>query len=358
MTDADVATHNWQDASPQKQIPIWDNFTNSPMLMEPLGKFVPPLVLTRNQCSGGCPTCKPVEYSKAFDKACWSVNSISAEGNKTVGEYERRDVLDSTVMLLRNPFEVVRSRANRGLFERLEKLGLEDERQAKNLQDTREGLEKYCKFVDEHFVSTDDGPPEYPVRRPKPTWNIPYRSLIAARKWMTRRKHCPNLLFSVDKRYSKFRLTRSTTPVKEYELNRARIQAYRSIPCYSEWLRYIQFHNYALQQVRRDSPRSYVLHYEKYASLGPTSTLLEVVHFLNLTAVRPPEWIDRKHIRRQHKKKSTNPMYTHDESRQLAAMVQEFASDEAYELLRQYFVGETWFDERIDDLENAVAAAA
>jgi len=326
MTDAEVASHNFQDGPGQD--PIWENVTNSPILVDPPGDYIPRRVLTRNQCTGFCPFCKPAESQKQFDRMCWTVTR-KIGGNKKTGEYPRK-LVDGAVFIIRNPFDVIRSRSSIGIFEArvTRTLGI-TERQAAKLQDTREGLEKWCQVVDANFAEKDEGPPELPSRpRAEPTWNTLYRSLIRARKWRSRRYHCPNLLFPVDKRYSLFGRNISRE-MREFPIDRKRLSEYRSIPCYSDWLRYINWHNYALQQIRHQSV--YVMHFEKYEK-SPQRALSEVIKYLNLTAVRRAPELDRRRL--QHMQ-----LYTPDEVRQLAFMVREFGSEEVWELLRHYFEG-------------------
>jgi len=349
QTRVDVATHYWNDVGPdQSQFLVYPNASlYSPMWIVPLEKYEPTkLVLTRNHCTGTCPFCHPVELYRNMERMCRSVTR-SIGGNDTVGEYSR-DLVKGAVLLVRNPFDVIRSRATRGVIEQKDALNL-TESEAANLKDTRQSLDRWCRIVDDHFEQHDEGPPP-PPSSGKPTWNILYRSLIATRRWYKRRLNCPNLIWGVDDRYRRLQLTPVAERVTEenateYPIDRQLLDVggYRSVPCYSDWLRYVQFHNYALQEIR--DLDGYVLYFEKYVE-DERKTLGELARYMKMSNEMPGR-LRFKRERAVHKQ-----LYSPAEARQLADLVRTLASDETWGLLRHYFVDEDWYQEEGEGDKN------
>lgn len=247
-TGADIASHHFQDIGPVQQSrnlqALFPDELHSPMLI-PGGSYTPRYVLTRNQCTAFCPLCPPAELYRNFDRMCSSVQRKIGT-NVTIGTYLRRKYVDSAILQVRNPFDVIRSRAMRGVVDMKNKLNLTS-KEASKLRDKqpREAMLKWCEFIDSNFVEKDPGPPPPPGKAKPEGYNVLYRSLIRFRAWRKRRWRCPNLLFGPPKRYSLFRRNPNARVTAksaiDYVLDRDHISTTYgggAIPCYSEWLRY------------------------------------------------------------------------------------------------------------------------
>jgi hypothetical protein len=310
---------------------VFKDVEGSPIALAP-EKFLPPYILTRNQCNGFCSTCLPVENSEAFSIACHTVTSM-VEGKPENLQYPT-NIANSTLTLVRNPFDVLRSRTNRGLMEQKEKFGLNDE-QVNNMKDTPKGLQEYCQHVDKIYEEMDRDP------NSRLQSTLRERTIRTMQSWLERTRStyrnvhdgliCPRKVVWRFKRFAK--LGKENSPTSEFKISPFLKHRYKALPCYSEWLRYIQWHNYAFQETRWKRER--LLYYEDIAK--NKKILLDVVDDLMLG-------LQHSTVKFQAKRGNHLNLYTDDQARMVARLVMELSSKKTWEVLSRYFEGQKWFD--------------
>ena len=106
---------------------------------------------------------------------------------------------------------------------------------------------------------------------------------------------------------------------------------YEIVPCASEFYRYVQWHNLALEvaEDRLEIP-VHTLFYEDY-SLNYNETVEELLGFLELQAVStPPDFIQGKEY---------HEYFTEASLRNVARLVKHLSSKKTWKLLKHYFEG-------------------
>lgn len=351
MSRIKAASHYYQDAeeSVVDRELVWpDDPLRSPfVLRSSRRKKRKKLILTRNHCAGGCLTCKPIESFEAFDLNC---RTVPAEGNVSHLDYHLSRVRDYW-LLVRNPFDVIRSRINRGIVSPLRPANLTKD-DAWDLQNTHLALERWCPITDQAYRD-DVVPPPPPPSSPLPA--IPHPSTLS--EWATaavqgllqRQAACPTRGFASSsssssshqeaRRYS--RLTHNDNKAHmEFHLNRTWIQQnYDDLPCFSEWVRIAQWYNYALEltQPHRTLPRR-IVRFEEYNNNvrnNRTSKLQDLVRALGVEPVVPPLPFDAPRARHRM-------LYTHAQARRAKQLFRQVASVETWNLFRPYFENQPW----------------
>jgi len=124
--------------------------------------------------------------------------------------------------------------------------------------------------------------------------------------------------------------------------NRIDPRLYRNLPCHTEWFRYIQWHNNAIEVLNRLNIPVHILYYEEYTTRY-NETVRDLLDFLNLKAVH-----------------ANSPFITgktyddlFDDAYRLAAtkFAREIASPACWNLVRHYL--EQWLDDGGNDRSGA-----
>ena len=103
---------------------------------------------------------------------------------------------------------------------------------------------------------------------------------------------------------------------------------YHNIPCYADFVRYILWHNHAIQTIQNLGLDSMTLHYESY-SIGHNRTTNRILNFLGLNFTYKPEEFQRGKGYRDH--------FKPDEIAAVKSLAEEISDDETWELLERYF---------------------
>ena len=152
----------------------------------------------------------------------------------------------------------------------------------------------------------------------------------------------PNVLFRpwcsyIDRKYGAFRQNKGWMTTAASEL-------LPQVPCHTDILHYVVWHNLAIQMLEQEGIPSYRLYYEDYTSDFQRSTLRLYTEFLHLPMTgNPAEFIPDK---------SYQKYFTQTERLALAKLVHEVASPKCWSLLRHYFT------DLLDVLEGVQIAPA
>lgn len=232
----------------------------------------PSFMLTKTHCMGYCDDCHPkafvVSSADQFLKGCLT-------GDRLVNETRTRDtyaasLVSRVVHLFRDPFDNLIARMHLGVKRRRNKLGFTQE-QLEEFSHSREGHLSWCRYVDTRHRDTflEGGYVSDPVK-----------SLM------------------------------------------------KDLPCFIDWYRWVQWHNYALEATQMQHLRTHYLYYEKYSS-DYNKTLDDLMAFLDLPKVKTPMTF--------HSGKTYRDLYSEDEVLLATRVVHALASASCWKLIRHYF---------------------
>jgi hypothetical protein len=332
LSNTSTATHYGQLLG-DNAVAIRPDLPGSPVARN-AGKHIPRLVLTRNHCNGGCLDCMPFDNLNQVRHSLCNTVTRMLNGTKVNNQYPDSLVVGSYV-LVRNPFEVIRTRVHEGLLAVQDQIGLTRE-QVNASHTTREGFDQWCRYSDRLFEQKD----ATSARRSATKGPSLLRRTV--RKVQTLRKalRCPVALLWPSKRFRILdKAMQSTEDGSRRPYSEVK-HSYKALPCYSEWLRYVMWYNNALQisafQINRNRER--ILYYEDMQR-AKRKTLYPILKELDLEVVNPNV--------RPFKENMHDALfyYTQKEAREAARLVLELASSRTWEVLRRYFEGESWFDE-------------
>jgi hypothetical protein len=329
--------------------------SNSAEALDQLRRPVPAVALTKNLCNAwACDTCHIPENAAAFERSCRIVPS--ADPNMTAVPIDMNRVR-KVLVLVRNPFDVMRSRAARGLMQRAVEAeaaataaaasnATSSSRQGKRmtrdraseLKDTRAGLVMWCADVDSRFQQSNIWaiqPPPPPKDEPVTWWDQARDSLGRIKEMVT----CPSrFLATSTTRYSQLKQTRAVaeTQYVEFPVDRVRLRQFIGLPCHSDWLRMVQWYNHVMEfsRPRRTLPRQ-ILRFEDYtrSEADARSKFDDLAESL---LGRPLETKVRERYFSPSRTKHVL-LYTHEEARLAEEFVKTFGSREVWELFRPYF---------------------
>lgn len=131
-----------------------------------------------------------------------------------------------------------------------------------------------------------------------------------------------------------FHLERKKREYRNYPLSPQVHRMFRELPCYSEWLRYVQFHNYALDVV--DLLPGRILYFEEFLR-GPLPVAQDLLKYLHLPQTAKPPPFGKKRAKGWS-------FYTAEESRLATRLVRTIATDETWDALGVYMELEDWYD--------------
>ena len=271
-TNTTTATNYGQEQSVKyESLPVFPNSTDGPFFRYPTWSLPPRYILTKTHCGGECDSCHN-DTIDAFEIACCSGKRVF---NRTkIPTIYSPDIPKKAVHLIRNPFDNIVAR-----------LHLKERRWARsNNKNYAERLDKYN--------NTKAG----------------FRA------------------------YCEFRDARSFMQEMRYpSLNDELLQYVKDVPCYSEFVRYAQWHNHAIQVVERRNIPVLTIFYEDYASDwgGNVDRLLT---FLSLTPAddgKVTEFIRGKHY---------GEFYIEKEKVAAIKLLHALASEKLWKLLHRYFL--------------------
>jgi len=114
-------------------------------------------------------------------------------------------------------------------------------------------------------------------------------------------------------------------------------QLFQLLPCYSDFFRYVQWHNMAIEAVDKLQVPSHIVHYEDYSERYNES-VAGLLDFLELR---------QTHDAKPFETGKTYPFFRRNETLTAARLIQSLASPKCWELLRRYFEAEE-FDDAIE----------
>jgi hypothetical protein len=275
------------EQSGYNSISLYRDVPEGPFFRHPDHPVPETFILTKTHCGGTCLGCRPGAYilnEKQFEKSC-SFGNRKVNGTLSAVTYPE-NVVKAAVHLIRNPFDNIVARLH---FEQKKwrKSGKEQHKESLlNFTDDKQGFQRWCNHIDSVDLNFR-GPELY------------------------------------------------TT---------AMLQQLARVPCYSEFGRFIQWHNNAIAVARRLQLPTHTLFYENYTT-NLNATGDQLLSFLKLTRSGPaPVFIEKKHY---------PDYYTLGQIRRVAAMARTIATPECWEMIRHYFEDDDG-NSIADDNDNTV----
>ena len=234
-------------------------------------------VLTKTHC-GGYRTDSPpelyVESTYSFQRKCLSTKYVTHDKKAIIqkGTYEATDV-HKAIHLIRNPFDNVVSRFN---FEQKHQNYTSASPLTKGLSKSRTGFRTFCQRMDDKWLPSE-------------------------------RAH---IVYSANEGLLEDTMTK--------------------IPCHSDFVRYVEWHNQAFVATRDLGVPTMILHYEQYAAATFNATTTRLFDFLELSQegiVTP--FLEGKIYAQEY--------FTSAERKAVKELVQELALTETWENLKHYF---------------------
>lgn len=247
-----------------ERVPLRADIAKTPFLMRPKLP-IPEHVLTKTHCTGFCFKCTPESSSTNFEKACLT-GSWSDHGLRK--EAYPLSLVDRSIHLVRNPFDNIVSRMHHALSHP-DNLGI-GESDIEAMRDPETGLRAWCAYVDKTFE-----------RVVPPT---------------LKQREDGDFLFTV--------------------------------PCHADFIRYVMWHNMALEMTERLDMPSLTLYYESYTS-DFDGTVAEIAGFLEqaLVAKPSPFMLGKNYL----------DLFDEEHIRDIERLVRSLASVGCWRLLKHYF---------------------
>ncbi|GKY92260.1 hypothetical protein MPSEU_000197100 [Mayamaea pseudoterrestris] len=350
MSNASVGTQNGREVKLDTR-KVWPDQVYSPMLSQP-DMETPARVLTRTHCIGGAFDALPIEDYVVFSRNCRMV-TMKEENKTTVGHFNM-NMISGAITLVRNPSTVIHSRMTR----RSRQLLNWSEEEWLIKRDSRKGLLEYCKRVDGAYTKRDKGP--YTPRAAaqprligvlRKRWyeiRLRYRRIHRA---IDRKATCPSQWFASRANLRRYRFMKDEVGQEEFEYFTEKMKAqfrnhpvsepikklFTDLPCYSEWLRYIQFYNYALD-ITGNIPGK-IFYFEFFLKD------YELVSQGLLDYLRLPRQADPP-LSFNKTRTLGSSLYTAKESLLAAKLVRTLGSATTWDTLKVYFEKEDWYDSK------------
>lgn len=273
QTSRTVGT-NMGHETPYVPIPVRSDLKNGPFVLNPLLPLPDKYIMTKTHCSGFCDRCSKEDSIKSlrlFEAGCRTTKRLGDAGIPRESKYDW-DVPKKAIHLLRNPFDNIVARMHLGIIERRADGWKESRLEA--FEDTKEGVKAWCEHVDSDFGAVDDKDNDF-----------------------------------------------FTGEAKEL---------FKQVPCHSEWFRYVQWHNLAVESLTQHlNLTNMVLYYEDYTTKF-NETTQSILDFLEAEAVQAPkEFIPGK---------TYTDLYDPEDARLIAKFIRALATPECWALIRRYFV--------------------
>ena len=170
--------------------------------------------------------CTPNAYVHSTDSFETACRTAKLKRNGTIEEYKYdTSLVERAIHMIRNPFDNLVGRMHLGRKRRQQQ-----GRHTDSFEDTPEGIEAWCRQLDEHVLELERKSPLIP---------------------------------------------------NEF------IDKYGQVPCHAEWFRLAQWHTYTVQVTERLGLPVHVLYYENYTT-NFDETTAQLFEFLQLDAIHPP----------------------------------------------------------------------
>lgn len=212
-------------------VPLHEDHPEGPYVHN-LSLSLPRQVLTKTHCDGFCDDC-PMQRTfmdfNSFEAGCGRAERVIVRG-VIVNSFYSSSRPTKAVHLIRSPWDNIVSRMHHGIYRRRTFLNWSEEQLAP-FQNSLEGVRAWCRYIDNGF------------------WDA--------------------------------------TALNTSGLSVDDLQTIVSVPCGSDFFRYIQWHNNALRLIHKMGVPVHNLFYEDY-TLQFNKTTQELLDFLDLPAVNPP----------------------------------------------------------------------
>ena len=103
---------------------------------------------------------------------------------------------------------------------------------------------------------------------------------------------------------------------------------YQNIPCYSDFIRYIIWHNHAIQTIDKLQIDSMTLHYESYG-ISQNRTVNKLLDFLGLNFTHKVQKYRKGNGYRNH--------FENEEIESVKRLAEEISDVETWDMLERYF---------------------
>lgn len=265
-----VATNYEQEVLTALAPRLLPTVANSPFILSNSSFAVPDLVLTKTHCDGFCEKCVPSLTVEDFLDGCRAITFQHA-GEKQRAYYTTR-IVRKAVHLFRSPFDNLVARMHLGLRRR----GLPPyswpNAELAQFSNTPDGMRNWCVHADSIFQGDMD-------------------------ELMTER--------GIDR------------------------ELWVDLPCHTDWFRYVQWHNHAIELLDELGIDVHVLYYEDYSSRY-NETVADLFDFLELDQANPNNAFIAG--------KTYESLYDERATKMAKAFVQALASKRCWELIEHYFV--------------------
>jgi hypothetical protein len=245
-------------------VPVRPELSDGPFLRSPDKKLPPAYIMTKTHCGGYCMQCQLSWQLDAFEQACLT-GQKNVDGKATTVTYSK-NVPKKAVHIIRNPFDNLVGRQHLAMKKRRRQGSAEE-----IFPSSREGMQSWCEFLDA-----------------KP----------------------------------------SQREIDSNVMDDAMVKRYKDLPCLSEWYRYIQWHNLAIQVTRRLQLPVHFMYYEDYSN-DYAATVQQLFDFLELPTVKEPlHFIPGK---------TYSDYFDIKQTRAAKRLVRALATPDCWALLRPYF---------------------
>jgi hypothetical protein len=249
-----------------------------PFMTDPKSAFNLPkngtYILTKTHCGGYCFGCPPKHYVQTqaeFRDDCLTSDFLDVFGGKQKTMYDA-SIVDKAVHLVRDPFDNVVSRFH---LKRNQKQG--NATWLAVYPNSIEGFRNFCAYVNTRLHTAEE---KVPVVGEKSNINV----LVKYRE---------------------------------------------QIPCYSDFVRYVLWHNHAIETIDELGIEQMTLYYENYG-INHRETTAKLFQFLGLTHESEGD-----HFRGSER--YYRGYFTSDEIEAVEELVKDIASKETWNLLNHYF---------------------
>mmetsp|Transcript_24601 Transcript_24601/g.59307 ORF Transcript_24601/g.59307 Transcript_24601/m.59307 type:complete len:403 (-) Transcript_24601:146-1354(-) len=261
-------------------IPIFDWSPTGPFLTDPLEvasqKLTVPgdgsYIVTKSHCGGTCFGCPPKYYlqtQEEFQYNCLLGDYIN-DRVKLKATYDS-SIVSKAIHLVRDPFDNVVSRFH---LKRKSMIHKGDNTWLEMYPNTKEGFRAFCDYANTKYEREED---RYPVDGTDGNVFLKYRE---------------------------------------------------SIPCYSDFIRYILWHNNAVETIHELEAEYMVLHYESYG-ISHKRTTDKLLHFLGLEFThKVEEFLGEKGYRDHFKE---------NEVEAVKRLAEEISNVETWDIIERYF---------------------
>lgn len=266
----------------QRSKTLFDWSPAGPFLTDPKSSFNDKIdipkngtyVLTKTHCGGYCFGCHPKQYIQTqaeFRDDCLTSDFLDAFGGKQKAMYDA-SIVDKALHLVRDPFDNIVSRFH---LKRNQKK--DNSTWLAAYPNSPDGFNKFCAHVNTRLHEAEE---KVPVVGAKSNTNV----LVKYRE---------------------------------------------KIPCYSDFVRYVLWHNHAWETIDELGVEQMTLHYENYGS-NHKETTSNLFQFLGLT-------IEGEGVEFHGSERYYRGYFTNDEIEAVQELVSDIASKETWNLLSLYF---------------------